>query len=157
MSDQTVLCQNDVLFGESFWQKDSLVTFILFAIPIMIFSPVANFSDHPLIQNYALSVARWHQYDIRRNQQYQFCKDFCLELRAYKLLRYSPQAFTNSQSSLLQIFIKNLTNFAKWSFLDHHRPYLRTQWGQTNFSKEVAFQFSQMLSVFFKELQACLL
>ena len=44
------LCQNDPLKGESFWQKDSLITHILFELqPIMIFSPVANFGHHPLL------------------------------------------------------------------------------------------------------------
>jgi hypothetical protein len=35
--------------GESFWQKTSLVTDILFELqPIIIFSPVANFGDQSL-------------------------------------------------------------------------------------------------------------
>ena len=35
--------------GESFWQKDSLITHILFELwLIMIFSPVANFAQHSL-------------------------------------------------------------------------------------------------------------
>jgi hypothetical protein len=36
--------------GESFCQKDSLITHILFELwLIMIFSPVANFAQHPLL------------------------------------------------------------------------------------------------------------
>ena len=36
--------------GESFWQKDSLITHIIFELqPIMIFSLVANFGDQSLI------------------------------------------------------------------------------------------------------------
>ena len=35
--------------GETFWQKDSLITHILFELRlIMILSPVANFGQHPL-------------------------------------------------------------------------------------------------------------
>ena len=48
-------CQNGIHTpreGGSFWQKDSFVTLILFELhmPLMIFSPVTNFGDHPLIQ-----------------------------------------------------------------------------------------------------------
>jgi hypothetical protein len=44
-------CQNGVLLGGSFWQKDSLVTLILFELMhIVIFSLVANFGDQPLIK-----------------------------------------------------------------------------------------------------------
>ena len=43
-----LFCQNDSL--RSYWQKDSLITRILFELqPIMIFSPVTNFGYHPLI------------------------------------------------------------------------------------------------------------
>ena len=42
--------QNDPLIGESFWQNNSLVTYILFELqPIIIFSPVANFGDQSLL------------------------------------------------------------------------------------------------------------
>ena len=35
---------------ESFWQKDSLITHILYELqPIIIFSPVANFGDQPQV------------------------------------------------------------------------------------------------------------
>ena len=43
-------CQNDPLIAESFWQKDSLITCILFELCLfMIFSPVANLMHHPLL------------------------------------------------------------------------------------------------------------
>ena len=52
MSDQTVLLPKwyTPREGGSFWQKDSFVTLILFELhmPLMIFSPVTNFGDHPL-------------------------------------------------------------------------------------------------------------
>ena len=42
-------CQKDLLMGESFWQNNRLVNHMLFELYlIMIFSPVANFGDHPL-------------------------------------------------------------------------------------------------------------
>ena len=45
-------CQNDSPMGGPFWQKDSLITYILFALlPILVFSPVANLMHHPLTQN----------------------------------------------------------------------------------------------------------
>ena len=54
-------CHNDPLMGESFWQNNSLVTHILFELqPIIIFSPVANFSDQSLVsqhRNYSISIA----------------------------------------------------------------------------------------------------
>ena len=41
--------QNDSSIGGSFWQKDSLITFMIFELCLfMIFSPVANFGHHPL-------------------------------------------------------------------------------------------------------------
>ena len=42
--------QNDSTIKRSFWQKDSLVTHILFELhmPIMIFCPVVKFGHHPL-------------------------------------------------------------------------------------------------------------
>ena len=41
--------QNDSPIRESFWEKDSLITLLLFKLwLIMIFSPVANFGNHPL-------------------------------------------------------------------------------------------------------------
>ena len=37
---------------KSFWQKDSLITHILFELqPIIIYSPVANFGDQSLLQS----------------------------------------------------------------------------------------------------------
>ena len=45
-----LFCQNDSPMRESFWQKDSLITHILFELqPIIIFSPVANFGDQSLL------------------------------------------------------------------------------------------------------------
>ena len=42
-------CQNDPPMGESFWQKDILITILLFELCLfMIFSPVANLMHHPL-------------------------------------------------------------------------------------------------------------
>ena len=42
-------CQNDSLMGESFWQKDSLITHILFELwLILIFSPVEKFAQQSL-------------------------------------------------------------------------------------------------------------
>ena len=42
-------CQNDSHLGGSFWQKDSLITHILFELwLIMIFSPVVNFAQQAL-------------------------------------------------------------------------------------------------------------
>ena len=44
-----LFCQNDSPIRKSFWQKDSLITHILFELwLIMIFSPVPNFGQHPL-------------------------------------------------------------------------------------------------------------
>ena len=44
-----LFCQNDFPMRESFWQKDSLITHILFELqPFIIFSPVANFGDQSL-------------------------------------------------------------------------------------------------------------
>ena len=43
-------CQNNPPMSTSFWQKDTLVTLILFEkMPIMIFSLVSNSSNHPLV------------------------------------------------------------------------------------------------------------
>ena len=59
-------CQNDPSMGQSFWQKDSLITHTLFELClIMIFSPVANFGDQsilPYIPNYItrFSVNLWY-------------------------------------------------------------------------------------------------
>ena len=40
-------CQNYSSTGETFWQKDSLITHILFELwLIMVFRPVANFAQH---------------------------------------------------------------------------------------------------------------
>jgi hypothetical protein len=45
-----LFCQNDSPIRRSFWQKDSLITHILFELwLIMIFSPMANFGHHPLV------------------------------------------------------------------------------------------------------------
>ena len=45
--------QNDPLLEESFLKKDSLITSTLLGLqPIMIFSPVANFGNHPLFMRY---------------------------------------------------------------------------------------------------------
>ena len=44
-----LFCQNNSPMRGSFWQKDSLITHILFELqPIIIFSPVANFGDQSL-------------------------------------------------------------------------------------------------------------
>jgi hypothetical protein len=45
------LCQNDSPMGGSFWQKDSLISFILFELCLLKhFSPVSNLMHHPLVQ-----------------------------------------------------------------------------------------------------------
>ena len=45
-------CQKDPPIEESFWQKDSMITHILFeTMPILIFSPGANFGHHPIFLN----------------------------------------------------------------------------------------------------------
>ena len=45
-----LFCQNDSPMRGSFWEKDSLITHILFELqPIFIFSPVANFGNQSLI------------------------------------------------------------------------------------------------------------
>ena len=43
-------CQNDSPMGGSFWQKDSLITLILFELcmSILVFIPVANLMHHTL-------------------------------------------------------------------------------------------------------------
>ena len=42
---------------ESFWQKGSLIIHIFFELwQIMIFSPVANFGQHPLLFSISVSV-----------------------------------------------------------------------------------------------------
>ena len=44
-----LFCQNDSSMRESFWQKDSLITHILFELqPIINYSPVANFGNQSL-------------------------------------------------------------------------------------------------------------
>ena len=44
-----IFCQNDYSIRRSIWQKDSLITHILFELwLIMILSPVATFGHHPL-------------------------------------------------------------------------------------------------------------
>ena len=49
MSDQAVLLPKCSPMGESFWQKDSLITHLLFELwLIMIFNPVANFAQQSL-------------------------------------------------------------------------------------------------------------
>ena len=46
-----VFCQNDSLMGESFWQKNRLVTHILFDLCLFEhFSPVANFEQQSIIE-----------------------------------------------------------------------------------------------------------
>jgi hypothetical protein len=48
-----LFCQNHSRMRGSFWQKDSLITHILFELqPIIIFSPVANFGDQSLISKF---------------------------------------------------------------------------------------------------------
>ena len=50
-----LFCQNDSPKWGSFWQKDSLITYMLFELqPIMIFSPVANFG------HLFWGSAKWH-------------------------------------------------------------------------------------------------
>ena len=45
-----LFCQNDSPMRGSFWEKDSLITHILFELqPIFIFSPVTNFGNQSLI------------------------------------------------------------------------------------------------------------
>ena len=45
-----LFCQNNSPMRGSFWQKDSLITHILFELqPIIIFSTVANFVDQSLL------------------------------------------------------------------------------------------------------------
>ena len=45
-----LFCKNDSPRRESFWQKDNLITHILFELqPIIIFSQVANFGDQSLL------------------------------------------------------------------------------------------------------------
>ena len=48
-----VFCRNESPIRGSFWQKDSLITHILFelAMPILIFSPVQIIMRHPLISD----------------------------------------------------------------------------------------------------------
>ena len=51
MTTKMSFCQNDVLIGESFWPKESLLTPIIFDsdfVSIMIFSLVSNFGDQSL-------------------------------------------------------------------------------------------------------------
>ena len=89
MSNQAV--QNDSPIGGSFWQKDSLITHILFELwLIMIFSPVANFVQQALICHFIrlylvplspyfiqffcyqgnVNVApRWYPYNINRTKK----------------------------------------------------------------------------------------
>ena len=52
-------CQNNSPMGGSFWQKDSLITHILFELwLIMVFRPVANFAQQILYIN--LTIAAWN-------------------------------------------------------------------------------------------------
>ena len=49
MRDQAVILPKDSPMMGSFWQKDSLITHIIFELqPIIIFSPVTNFGDRSL-------------------------------------------------------------------------------------------------------------
>ena len=43
-------CQNDPIIGESFWQKNSLVTHIFWTMPILIFCQFANFGNQSLFK-----------------------------------------------------------------------------------------------------------
>ena len=52
-------CQNYSPMGKSFWQKNSLVTHILFdlcLLPIMMLSPFANFGKQPLCSSHKLCL-----------------------------------------------------------------------------------------------------
>ena len=66
-------CQNDPLMGEPFWQNNSLVSHILFELqPIIIFSPVANFSNQSLDGKFQWSILNrnWEsQFRNRSNEQ----------------------------------------------------------------------------------------
>ena len=52
-------CQNDPPIGGSFWQKNSLITIMLFELCLfMIFSPVANLMHHPLVGMYLIAFKK---------------------------------------------------------------------------------------------------
>jgi hypothetical protein len=48
-------CQNGPVLWEYFWQKDSLITHILRLI--MIFTPIANFAQRPLVDYFSYNVS----------------------------------------------------------------------------------------------------
>jgi hypothetical protein len=51
----------------SYWEKDSLIAFILFKLWLtMIFSPGANFGNHPLLLRYKKIVQAYSHDSIRR-------------------------------------------------------------------------------------------
>ena len=58
--------------GGSFWQKDSLITHIPFELwLIMVFSPVANFEQHPLEYNdvfFLVRICSWSTLKNRKDQ-----------------------------------------------------------------------------------------
>ena len=76
-------CQNDVLIGGSFWQKDNLVTFnFLNSMSIIIFSPVSNFGDqsldlHLMFSRFLPRPARKDSKCIKaKNQMMFYCPNF---------------------------------------------------------------------------------
>ena len=55
-----LFCQNDYPMGGSFWQKDSLITHILFEL-LMIFSPILNLMLHSLWSKLNFNYYLWFQ------------------------------------------------------------------------------------------------
>ena len=49
--------------GGSFWQKDSLVRYTFWTIPVIIFSPVSNFGDQSLVI-WGYSITTWTKFRL---------------------------------------------------------------------------------------------
>ena len=84
-------CQNDPLMGESFWQNNSNVTHVIFELqPIIIFSPVANFGNQSIIQN-------WVDYVVNSSSYIKTLHYLITNIVLPQYLESSPQGFPNSK------------------------------------------------------------
>ena len=94
-----LFCQNDFPKRRSFWQKDSLITHILFELwLIMIFSPVANFGQHPLCWK---ECCRFLSSKIRTGNN---CNSICqYHGNCRYLLKYNTVIFLSRNIVVLQL------------------------------------------------------
>ena len=105
-SSKSIIAKMIPPVGESFWQKDSLITHILFEhMPIMIYSPVANLMHHPLVV--ILGFKNGH--DFLQNPQLPWppiCSNFSSTFVEH-------QYFPSGSVSLMQVFLKVITLLEK--------------------------------------------